>query len=63
MATKTKTTTASRDVTTELAYLTRALKAPTLRRSRRPARRTSPCRDVELRGVPGGVPAARSVRP
>jgi DNA replication protein DnaC len=27
----TKTTTASRDVTTELAYLTRALKAPTLR--------------------------------
>ena len=53
-----KTTAASRDVTAELAYLTRALKAPNLARGSRPARRTGPLRDLELRGVPRCVPAA-----
>ena len=43
-----KTTASSRDVTAELAYLTRALKAPTLREAIDAARRTRPRRDLEL---------------
>ena len=39
--------TAARDMTSEIAYLTRALKAPTLRDSAEPARRASPGRIVE----------------
>jgi hypothetical protein len=41
-----KTATPGRDVTAELAYLTRALKAPTLREA--VERRTGPHRNLEL---------------
>ena len=59
----TTTATAGRDVTAELAYLTRALKAPALREVRGPAGRAGPGRGLDPRGVPGRLPATRGRRP
>ena len=57
-----KTTTSARDVSSEISYLTRALKAPTLRESA--ARLAQRARAENwIRGIPGGLPATRSVGP
>ncbi len=52
-----------RDLTAEVAFLTRALKAPTLRECGAPAGRTRPGRVLDARGVPGRLPATRGRRP
>ena len=62
--TSTKTTpTTGRDVSSELEFLTRALKAPTLRESVDPAGRTGPGGVLDPRGVPRRLPATRGRRP
>ncbi len=66
MAAQTATAATARtggDVSAELAFLTRALKAPTLRECGRAAGRTGPRRDLDPRGVPGRLPATRGLRP
>lgn len=52
-----------RDVSTEIAYLTRALKAPTLRESVSRLADQRPRRELEPRRIPGRLPAAGSVSP
>ena len=52
----------ARDVAAEVAFLTRAFKAPTLRESVGPAGRTSPVGVVVARGVPRRLPATRGLR-
>ena len=52
-----------RTSTAELAFLTRALKAPTLREAVAAAGRTGPGRVLDPRGVPGRLPATRGRRP
>ena len=52
----------SRDLTGELAFLTRALKAPDAPRRRRPARRTRPRGGLVARGAHGGEGRIRTAR-
>ena len=52
-----------RDVTSELEFLTRALKAPTLRESIDAAGRAGPGGVLDPRGVPRRLPATRGLRP
>lgn len=59
----TRTTTANRDVTAELAYLTRALKAPNSREAIDRLAERAPNPDMKLRGVPRRAPASRGSRP
>ena len=54
---------AARDLAAELAFLTRALKAPDPARVGGPAGRAGPGRVLDPRGVPGRLPATRGRRP
>ena len=56
-------TKASRDLTAEVAFLTRALKAPTLRDSVRRLADRARAESWTPRGVPRRLPATRGLRP
>ena len=58
-----KTTAAARDLTAEVAFLTRALKAPTLRESVARLAERARAESWTPRGVPGRLPATRGRPP